>query len=153
MDSNVNLNIIDAKFTIDLLAPCGLFCGVCPQFLKTPKKCGGCNSKQGFSKYERKMCGIMKCCNGLHIERCNECEIFEMCERLASFTSWDSFISHAVAIENLKKLNQIGNKGFEIHIEQQTKDGMYPPRPIQKSMTIKKLWKMAKPPFKPSKSH
>lgn len=138
------------KFEINLLAPCGLYCGVCPQFTKSPKKsCYGCNSNKGFAKAERKMCGIFKCCQKLGISRCNECKLLEKCNRLSNFILWDSFISHSIARNNLMKLNKLGSIEFINNLKDLSNRGDYPPRPNPGGIRPKNIWNLIKPPYKP----
>ncbi len=70
MDINIDVN------NVELLAACGIYCGACPQYLRNPKKCGGCFSNKGFSKTERRICGVLKCVKKQKLNRCNECSIF-----------------------------------------------------------------------------
>ena len=137
-------------FDIDLLAPCGLYCGVCPQFIRTPKPtCYGCNSNRGFAKAERMMCGILRCCSKQDIRRCNECNSFGECQRIESFIQWDSFISHAIAKENLNKLNESGEGGFIEYIKESVEERRYPPKPNPWRIRPKYIWTFFKPPYKP----
>ncbi len=145
MDAN------NAEFSLDLLAPCGLYCGVCPQFTRSPKKCHGCRSGKGFSRIERGMCGIVKCCRNQHIERCNECAVYPQCPRLGEFATWDSFISHAPVIENLERVNALKDR-FIPDLTARVLKGEYPPAPRPKSWSFKKLWHMMRPPFRPKSS-
>lgn len=138
------------EFNINLLAPCGLYCGVCLQFTKSPKKsCYGCNSNKGFAKAERKMCGIVKCCQKLGISRCNECKSLDNCNRMSNFISWDSFVSHTIARDNLKQLTELGIDGFINKLKELVNQGNYPPKPNPGGIRPKNIWKLIKPPYKP----
>ncbi len=142
MDTN------NTEFSLDLLAPCGLYCGVCPQFTRSPKKCHGCRSHKGFARFERGLCGIVKCCRNQEIERCNECSVYRQCPRLTEFATWDSFVSHAPVIDNLDRLN--ANKvQFVPDLIARVRKGEYPPTPRPKSWSLKLLWRMMRPPFRP----
>jgi hypothetical protein len=132
-----------------LLAPCGLYCGACPQYLAPKQKCGGCNSGKGFAKIERTMCGIVKCTTKQGIKRCNACEKMDTCGRLADFTTWDSFVSHAPCIENLHACKEMGEARFNATIDERRAKGEYPPAPRAKTMSVKHLWRLIKPPFRP----
>jgi hypothetical protein len=83
------------------------------------------------------------------IERCNACEKLDSCGRLADFTTWDSFVSHAPCIENLHACTEMGEAGFNAAIEERRAKGEYPPAPRAKTMSAKHLWRLAKPPFHP----
>lgn len=134
----------------DLLAPCGLYCGVCPMYIAEPQKCGGCFSRKGFAKYETKLCGILKCCHHQKFQRCNECTIFPPgCDRLQEFCTWDSFISHAPAIDNLETVKHAGEAEFLAQRKLAWGEHQYPPSPRKKSITLRHLWHMARPPFRP----
>ncbi len=138
-----------ARFSIELLAPCGIYCGVCPQFAQHKPKCGGCNSNRGFAWVERKICGIVKCCRKQNIARCNECHSFESCSRLKRFTGWDSFVTHAACLQNLRDLKRLGEEEFIKHLKIKTLKGEFPPAAQPGGITPKNLWHMSKPPFKP----
>ncbi len=137
-----------AEFSLELLAPCGLYCGVCPQYTRSPKKCYGCRSSQGFARIERGLCGIVKCCRKQGIERCNACDVYHQCPRLSDFVTWDSFISHAPVIDNLDRLNALKDQ-FILELKNRVQKGDYPPTPRLKSWSLKKLWNMMRPPFHP----
>lgn len=115
-------------YEIDLLAPCGLFCGICPKYLEDDQKCGGCCSGEGFAKFEHKMCGILKCLEEKNLERCSECEELDECKRLESFCKWDSFISHKICISNCQKHRELGDQGFLEWIKSKIDSGNYPPK-------------------------
>ena len=137
-----------ADFSIKMLAPCGIFCGTCPQFIKEKKKCHGCYSKKGFARVETKFCGIIKCCSNQGIARCNECEDLLKCQFLQRFSSWDSFVAHAPCINNLIKLNELGEEGFSNYIKERVHKGEFPPQPRPGGMKIKNIRAMMKPPKK-----
>ncbi len=139
-------------FSIKMLSPCGIFCGLCPQFTKEKKKCHGCYSGKGFARLEKKLCGILKCCKNQGIERCNECSELEECEFLQKFSSWDSFVTHAPCIDNLKNLNELGEDGFINNLKERVEKGEFPPAPRPGGMTRENLKGMMKPPHKSKKS-
>ncbi len=140
----------NARFSIEFLSPCGIFCGVCPQFSQENPKCGGCTSNRGFARVERKLCGIVKCCRKQHIQRCNECSVFEKCSRLKRFIGWDSFVTHAACLDNLRDLNRLGEEAFIEQLKTRFEAGTFPPAAKPGGITLKNLWHMSKPPFKPS---
>ena len=141
-----------ADFSIKMLSPCGIFCGLCPQFTKEKKKCHGCYSGKGFARLETKMCGILKCCKNQEISRCNECNDFPDCEFLQKFTTWDSFVTHALCIDNLNQLNELGEEGFLSDIKDRVEKGEFPPAPRPGGMKLENLKGMMKPPHKSKKS-
>ncbi|MCP4761870.1 MAG: DUF3795 domain-containing protein [archaeon] len=139
-------------FSIEMLSPCGIYCGLCAQILKDNKKCHGCNSNKGFAKTERKMCGIYKCCKKQGISRCNECEIFPDCDRLQKFTKWDSFVTHAACIENLNEFSNQGEEKFIENLKNKVKNGEFPPLAQKGGIKLRNIWPMMKPPYKPKKN-
>lgn len=139
------------KFSIEYLASCGIYCGLCYQVLREKQKCYGCYSKKGFAKMENKLCGIVKCCKKQNISRCNECEIFPNCTTLQKFATWDSFVTHAPSIENLERLTELGEEEFIRELRERTKRGEYPPTVRPDGMKLKNIISMMKKPYKKQK--
>jgi hypothetical protein len=147
------MDVMNTKMEIKMLAPCGIFCGVCPMYTRRPRMCGGCNSNRGFARLERKLCGIQKCCRNQGISRCSECAELETCARLEEFCKWDSFVSHSPARENLVLLKQQGEAGFLKIISERISSGTYPPVLRKFTMTPGRLIRLMMPPFRPGKNH
>lgn len=133
---------------ISFLAPCGLYCAICPQF---NTRCKGCNSNQGVAKTVRRLCGITKCCKIQDIQRCNQCEIFPNCDALINFSKWDSFISHAPVIENLKSLNEMGEDLFIESMQEKVLNKEYPPVVREGTMSFRNFIQWMKVPIKRKK--
>jgi len=124
-----------------------------PTIYQGKKKCHGCYSGKGFARMETKMCGIIKCCKNQEISRCNECIDFPDCEFLQRFTTWDSFVTHAPCIDNLKALTELGEEGFINDIKERVKKGEFPPAPRPGGMKLENIKSMMKPPHKSKKSN
>jgi hypothetical protein len=137
---------------IELLAPCGLYCGVCPQYIATPQKCGGCNSGQGLARRERALCGINKCCRNQGLSRCNECDRFESCGTLSDFSTWDSFISHAPVRANLEQLSAKGEENWMKSMAAAILGGSYPPVPRKGTVSARHLLKLMRSPVAAKKN-
>jgi Protein of unknown function (DUF3795) len=85
---------------------CGLYCGLCPRFQSTaPSRCLGCQRGE-----QRSYCSVWRCGVGARgYLTCAECAEYP-CERLRRTLGEgvDSFISHAPAIPNLKRIRDAG---------------------------------------------
>jgi len=58
-----------------LLAPCGLYCGFCPNLKKeTTPYCSGCRSKEGHPFWGE--CGLYSCAAEQKVENCGLCKDF-----------------------------------------------------------------------------
>ena len=93
--------------------------------------------------------GFEKCARNQKMERCNQCSQLHDCARLNTFSTWDSFIAHLPVINNLDKLNELGEDGFLESLRNAVVIKEYPPVPKSGSMTLGKLWGLIKPPYHP----
>lgn len=85
MSGNGGKRKLNMAFTEDLIAPCGLNCGVCIVHLREKNKCDGCMSANDIKTSRNIKCGI-KFCNehGKSVfSYCFECGKFP-CSRLKS---------------------------------------------------------------------
>ena len=95
----------------NLAAPCGLYCGVCVDFLKH-ESCHGCSCICGScaSLEHRENCDIHRCCvEEKGFDTCKECDELP-CSKLIQFCYSPIWLHHMPAIENLKRQKAIGTK-------------------------------------------
>jgi hypothetical protein len=73
-------NKVRLSLTSDLIAPCGMNCGVCSMFLREKKPCKGCLPSP-LSAKPHPQCQIRACVQEKNHIRCIECAAFP-CDRL-----------------------------------------------------------------------
>jgi len=87
----------------DLVAYCGIYCGVCGAYKKGG--CKGCRDGGGF-----KSCEARTCCHERNYATCAECDEFAACKKLDDFIA--KFISLAFrqpsTVEKVKRIKEIG---------------------------------------------
>ena len=121
-----------SKVKKELLAPCGLYCGVCsiyiahrdnnvkfkqvllPIYKAFAKNiedisCTGCLSNDIVFPVCRH-CAIKKCTKNKGIEGCHQCDEFP-CKLLIEFNN-DGMPHHSDAINNLRKLRKVGEESW-----------------------------------------
>jgi hypothetical protein len=94
-----------------MAAPCGLYCGVCSDYLVN-KECHGCFCECGecASAYHREECDLYQCCvEQRGYEGCHECEELP-CSKLIRFCFDPVWTSHSPVIENLRRRKAVGTK-------------------------------------------
>ena len=93
------------------IACCGIDCGLCPRYYTVgTSKCPGCAGDGFFEKHPS--CSIVTCCvktNGW--ETCAECPRFP-CEKLMSWDTADSFVTHQKSLDNLRQIRVEGMREF-----------------------------------------
>lgn len=103
-----------------LAAPCGIYCGACPSYLKA-KSCYGCRSEAKQKRTSKYGCRIRQCCLGdKGLSFCYECEEFP-CQKLRtklpeSHPGDKRFAYRHEVIANLLKVKDVG---LEIWLEEQ----------------------------------
>lgn len=89
-------------------APCGLFCGACPNY---PERCLGCLSD--FVEESCRGCPyfrILDCTKDHGVTRCYECGEFP-CARMKNFTRFpiiNGGFHHGKAIEDSERMREVG---------------------------------------------
>ena len=110
------------KFTSELVAPCGMNCGICIAYFgytmngrKRKHPCGSCRSRNSVYFLKRNQCAfIKKHCDKLtnkQIEYCFECVDFP-CENLKKLDNKYRNKYGMSLIENLKYIQTNGIKQF-----------------------------------------
>lgn len=93
----------------ELIAPCGMNCGLCLCYLRTNSKCGGCFSGRKVNGRLIK-CGI-KLCKDRKGEYCFECGKFP-CDRLKRLDKRYQEKYGMSEIDNLKAIKEEGIESF-----------------------------------------
>ena len=96
-----------------LIAPCGMNCGICYAHLREKNKCFGCNSAHGNKPKSCLNCSI-KNCEHLKISPsgfCYDCEKFP-CTRLKQLDKRYRTKYRMSMIENLNKIKTLGINKF-----------------------------------------
>jgi hypothetical protein len=108
----------------ELIAPCGMNCGVCLHYLREKNKCPGCFSGRKVNQSCIK-CGI-KLCKDRQGEYCFNCDKFP-CERLKRLDKRYRDKYEMSEIENLKTIQKKGIKYFLTQEEKRwvSPDGTY----------------------------
>jgi len=88
-----------------LAPPCGLYCGICPDF--GGGQCPGCT----VQKPAEADCDIIKCVSGRHLETCAACPDLP-CTLLIQFTVDPVWRTHLPCIENLRRQKKIGPESW-----------------------------------------
>jgi hypothetical protein len=97
-----------------LAAPCGLYCGVCVDYLDY-KSCHDCqcSSESCDSTEHHANCDVYKCCvDKKGIESCGDCDDFP-CSKLIQFRCSPIWIHHLPVIENLRRRKIIGAEKWD----------------------------------------
>ena len=104
-----------AKITENLIAPCGMNCGLCLHFLRAENKCEGCKSGRKVNGRPIK-CGI-KLCMDRQGEYCFECEKFP-CEKLKKL---DQRYREKYGMSEIENLEYIRGNGMKVFLEKENK--------------------------------
>lgn len=109
---------MDQLFTCDLIAPCGMNCGVCIAYLRKKAPCAGCNNRSGNKPAHCIKCVIKNCEHLAKTESklCIECEIFP-CRRMKQLDYRYRKNYKESLIGNLKFINENG-MGLFLETEQ-----------------------------------
>jgi hypothetical protein len=98
-----------AKITSNLIAPCGMNCGLCLAHLREKNQCPGCFTGKKVNQRCIK-CGI-KLCKDRRGEFCFDCDKFP-CERLKRLDKRYREKYKMSEIENLKMIRDCGIEKF-----------------------------------------
>lgn len=98
---------------MNLLAPCGLYCGICNDY--AAGECKGCGSDCTCGKcaacWHHDHCDIAKCAAGKGYKTCAECDDLP-CTMLIEFCCDPFWRSHLPVIENLRRMKKIGYEAW-----------------------------------------
>jgi hypothetical protein len=91
-----------------LATPCGLYCGICSEFLlhETCHGCG-CDCGQCAAEPHRANCYIYRCVIERGLESCAECDDLP-CTRIIQFAYDPIWRTHLPVLENLRRIQRIG---------------------------------------------
>jgi hypothetical protein len=96
-----------------LIAPCGMNCGVCLAYLRKTSKCPGCNGEVSNKLASRVNC-IIRTCETIKVSEskfCYECEKYP-CTRLRQLDKRYRTKYAMSMIENLESIKKIGLTAF-----------------------------------------
>lgn len=98
----------------ELIAPCGMNCGLCVNFLRAENKCPGCTSGRKVNGRAIK-CGI-KLCSKRQGDYCFDCADFP-CARLQKL---DERYQARYGMSEIKNLKAIKGKGMEAFLKEES---------------------------------
>ena len=105
-------------FKLEMIAPCGMNCGICMAFLREKNKCNGCRESNLNKGYTRVNCGIKICCkkkkNGMKF--CYECNEFP-CDKIKNMDKRYRTKYEMSMIENLDMIKERGIQKFLMNEE------------------------------------
>lgn len=101
------------RFTVDLIAPCGMNCGVCIAYLRDKNKCCGCMNTGPNKQAHCIKCSIKFCIehNEAEFIYCYDCRKFP-CQRLKRLDKRYIQNYKTSLIENLVYISKQGIKSF-----------------------------------------
>lgn len=97
----------------DLIAPCGLNCGVCRAWLRKRNHCPGCRAPDENKPATRVVCKIKTCESLAHggFKYCFECDLFP-CDNLKHLDRRYRTRYAVSTVENLEKIRDSGIREF-----------------------------------------
>ena len=101
------------KFAPELIAPCGMNCGICKAFLREKDKCPSCRGPDDSKKITVIRCKI-KTCENLqkdNVTLCFECAEFP-CKNLKHLDTRYRTKYNMSMVENLQEIKEKGIKQF-----------------------------------------
>src|SRR3989337_763605 len=105
------------KFAPELIAPCGMNCGICMAFLREKNKCPSCRGPDGGKAVTVLRCK-MKTCENFQKGKatfCFECDEFP-CKNLKHL---DKRYRIKYAMSMIENLQELKDKGMETFLEHQ----------------------------------
>jgi hypothetical protein len=97
--------------TASLAPPCGLYCGICIDYLNGECHGCACACNKCAGKWHDEHCLIARCAHSKQVESCAQCEDLP-CTRLIQFTVDPVWRTHAPCIENLRRRKKIGTEAW-----------------------------------------
>jgi hypothetical protein len=101
---------------VNLIAPCGMNCGICSAYLREKNMCPGCRGIDIDKSVTRVRCKI-KNCDNIKIEKakfCNKCEEFP-CANLRYLDKRYRTRYEMSMIENLENISKFGIRKFIVN--------------------------------------
>ena len=110
---------MNKPFKKDLIAPCGMNCGICMAYLREKNKCPGCRMIGIDTSVSRARCRIKKCEELLKnkLDFCYECSEFP-CERIKHL---DKRYRTKYDMSEIENLEFIRDNGIDKFLEKETK--------------------------------
>jgi hypothetical protein len=101
------------KISADLMAPCGMNCGICMAFLRDKNTCPGCRNLDETCKTSCLKCKIKNCEELKNSDKkfCGECEKYP-CDKVKHIDKRYRTKYEMSMIENLNKIKEIGLENF-----------------------------------------
>ncbi|MGE5391282.1 MAG: DUF3795 domain-containing protein [Deltaproteobacteria bacterium] len=101
------------SFSIELIAPCGINCGVCYAFLRKKNKCAGCLVESDCKVGHCSRCAIKNCeeHDNLEFTYCFECPKFP-CKRMKNMEKRYTGTYKLSLFDNLKGIQETGLNDF-----------------------------------------
>ena len=100
----------------NLIAPCGMNCGLCLNYLRAENKCPGCISGRKVNGKSCIKCGI-KLCKERKGDYCFDCDKFP-CERLKRL---DKRYQERYGMSEIENLKNIRKRGIKVFVENEEK--------------------------------
>ena len=99
--------------TKDLMAPCGMNCGICMAYLRDKNTCPGCRNLRGDEKISCARCQMKNCefFKDGKKKFCFECDKYP-CEKVKHIDKRYKTKYGMSMVENLNKIKEIGIKEF-----------------------------------------
>ena len=104
-----------SPFSVELIAPCGINCGICRAFLRPKNKCAGCRQIVDVSQKARFNCVIRNCAQRAG-PFCDSCPVFP-CERIKHL---DKRYQLRYAMSEIANLTLIHEQGINSFIDSET---------------------------------
>jgi hypothetical protein len=102
-----------SKIIKDLMAPCGMNCGICMAYLREKNTCSGCRNLRGDEKISCARCRMKNCefFKDGKKKFCFECKNYP-CDKVKHIDKRYRTKYGMSMIENLNKIKEIGIKEF-----------------------------------------
>lgn len=92
-----------------LAAVCGLYCGICSNYVDGTCHGCGCQADDCFAGKKHEVCAIYKCAFNKGLNDCSSCEDFP-CTELIQFTFDPILRTHLPVLENLRRRKKLGTE-------------------------------------------
>jgi hypothetical protein len=110
---NEKLDIMASLRATQLIAPCGMNCGICPAYLREKNKCTGCRGSDDNKSISLLRCKIRTCevFKDSKVKFCFGCENIP-CDRLKHLEKRYRTKYSMSMVENLKNIENLGVRKF-----------------------------------------
>lgn len=102
---------MQSEGNLKLAAPCGLYCGVCSNYVDGGCHGCGCQANDCFAGKKHLVCSIYKCTFKKAVQDCSLCEDFP-CTELIQFAFDPIMRTHLPVLSNLNRRRKIGIKAW-----------------------------------------